>query len=276
MKKVLAGLMALCTVALTACGAANNTAAPQNNTNTTTTGAAATTNLYQKIVKDGKIVIGTEGTYAPFDYHDASGKLTGFDVEIAQEVAKRLGVKAEFVESKWDGLLEGMNAGRYEMVADEVTIKPDRLPIYDFSNPYIVSRAVLIVRSDNKTIHGFQDLKGKNAGQSLTSNLADIARQYGAKIVPTTGFNEAMGLLESGRIDATINDGLSFLDFKKHNPNAPVKVVANYNNASKQAFAFPKGNADLVKAVNKALDSMMKDGTYLKISQKYFGTDVSK
>ena len=95
---------------------------------------------FEAIKAAGVIKIGTEGTYAPFTYHDASGKLTGFDVEIAQEVANRLGVKAEFIESKWDGLIAGVDAKRYDLAVSEITITPERQAKYDFSDPYIASR----------------------------------------------------------------------------------------------------------------------------------------
>jgi len=261
-----------CLISLTACGATTGT----NNAVKNTTGSTTKQDLYQHIKATGVIRIGTEGTYAPFDFHDKSGQLTGFDVDIATEVAKKIGVKPNFLEAQWDGMFAGLNANRFDMIADEVSIRPDRQKKYDFSNPYIVSKAVLIVRKDNTTIHSFKDLKGKKAGQSLTSNLADIARSNGAQIVSTQGFNEAISLLESGRIDATVNDGLSFLDLVKHTPNVPLKIVDTYPNASKNGFMFKKGNQDLIDAVNKALAAMMKDGTYLKISQKYFGADVSK
>ena len=109
-----------------------------------------TKNLLETIKSNGKIRIGTEGTYAPFTFHDKSGNLTGFDVDIANEIASRLGVKAEFVETKWDGMFAGLDAKRFDAVLNEVSIKPDRQEKYDFSTPYIASRAVLIVRNDNQ------------------------------------------------------------------------------------------------------------------------------
>lgn len=233
-------------------------------------------NLLDTIKSNGIIRIGTEGTYAPFTFHDKDGKLTGFDVDIANEIASRLGVKAEFVETKWDGMFAGLDAKRFDAVINEVSIRPDREAKYDFSTPYIVSRAVLIVSNDNKDITKFEDLKGKKSAQSLTSNLADIAKKYGAQIVVSDSFNQSVDLLTSKRVDATINDSLSYLDLKKQKPDAPIKTVADYNNAEQSAVLFNKGNKELVDAVNKALADMKADGTYLKISNKWFGTDVSK
>ncbi|MNI27714.1 L-cystine-binding protein TcyA precursor [compost metagenome] len=220
--------------------------------------------------------MGTEGTYAPFTYHDKDGNLTGFDVELAREVAKRLGVEAEFIETKWDGIFAGLDAKRFDVVANQVSIRDDRKEKYDFSDPYIVSKAVLIVNEKNEDIKKLADIKGKKAGQSLTSNLTDIAKENGAEIVQTDGFNQAIDLLISGRIDATVNDGLSYLDFKKQKPDAPIKVVDEAADASHSGFLFNKGNAELVDAVNKALAEIKEDGTYLNISEKYFGEDVSK
>ncbi|ANN76842.1 amino acid ABC transporter substrate-binding protein [Bordetella flabilis] len=229
-----------------------------------------------QIKSAGVMRIGTEGTYAPFSYHDASG-LTGFDVDIGREIAKRLGVKPNFVEGKWDGLIAGLDAGRYDAVINQVGITDARKAKYDFSEPYIASQAVLIVRNDNTAIKSFADLKGKRSANTLTSNFGKLAQQHGAQVVGVQGFNEAIDLLLSGRVDATINDNLSFLDFKKHKPDAKVRIAASDKSAefSESGVLLRKGNPDLVAAINKALTDMKADGTYKKISEKYFGTDIS-
>ncbi|WP_238902248.1 MULTISPECIES: amino acid ABC transporter substrate-binding protein [Clostridium] len=232
--------------------------------------------LLDKVKKAGVIKIGTEGTYAPFTYYDSSGTLTGFDIDIANEIANRLGVKAEYVETKWDGMFAGLDAERFDAIANQVGIKAERQEKYDFSDPYIVSKAVLIVNKDNTDIKTFDNLKGKKSAQSLTSNLADIARKYGAEIVQSDGFNQSIDLLTSKRVDATVNDSLSFYDLNKQKPDLGVKIVAEYENADKCGIMFRKNNKELVDAVNKALADMKSDGTYLKISEKWFGTDVSK
>ena len=232
--------------------------------------------LLDKVKKAGVIKIGTEGTYAPFTYYDSTGTLTGFDIDIANEIANRLGVKAEYVETKWDGMFAGLDAERFDAIANQVGIKAERQEKYDFSDPYIVSKAVLIVNKDNTDIKTFDNLKGKKSAQSLTSNLADIARKYGAEIVQSDGFNQSIDLLTSKRVDATVNDSLSFYDLNKQKPDLGVKIVAEYENADKCGIMFRKNNKELVDAVNKALADMKSDGTYLKISEKWFGTDVSK
>ncbi|ALN72804.1 amino acid ABC transporter substrate-binding protein [Aureimonas sp. AU20] len=220
--------------------------------------------------------IGTEGTYAPFTFHNASGALVGFDVEIGPEVAKRLGVEPVFVEGKWDGLIAGLAADRYDAVINQVGITEERKARFDFSDPYIVSKAVLIVKQDDDAIKGFADLKGKRAAQSLTSNYGKLAEGAGATLVGTDGFDQSIQLVLTGRADATINDNLSFLDFKKQKPDAPVKIAATQDEAAASGIIVQKNNPELVAAVNKALAGMKSDGTYEKISQTYFGADVSR
>lgn len=272
-KKIAFGLLSTASLMLlTACGTS------ANGTNSTGTnapsGAKASGNLLSQVKQRGYIEIGTEGVYAPFSFHNSQNQLTGFDVDLATAVAKQLGVKADFVETPWDGMLAGLNDKRFDMVANEVGVTPQREKIYDFSTPYITSASVLIVRKDNTTIHTFADLKGKKSAQSLTSNFAAIAKQNGATIVSVQGFNDALQLLESGRVDAVVNDKLSFLTFLKEHPNAPLKVVATNKDASQSAFAFRKGNPQLVKAVDKALATLEKNGTYNQISQKWFNQNV--
>ncbi|BCJ91328.1 amino acid ABC transporter substrate-binding protein [Terrihabitans soli] len=228
-----------------------------------------------KIKSAGTLRIGTEGTYPPFTYHDGKNELVGFDVEIGKAVAAKLGVKAEFFEGKWDGLIAGLDANRYDAVINQVGITDARKAKYDFSEPYIASKAVLIVKDGNADIKSFADLKGKKSAQSLTSNFAKLATDNGAELVGTDGFDQSIQLVLQGRADATLNDNLSFLDFKKKKPDAPVKIVATSDNADVSGVIFRKGNPELKAAIDKALVDIKADGTYEKISQTYFGANVS-
>lgn len=229
-----------------------------------------------RIREAGVIRIGTEGTYAPFTFHDASG-LTGFDVEIGRAIAERLDVKPQFVEGKWDGLIAGLDVGRYDVVINQVGITEARQAKYDFSEPYISSAAVLIVRDGNTDIKSFDDLKGKRSANTLTSNFGKLAQAAGAEVVAVQGFNDAIELLLSRRVDATVNDELSFLDFKKQKPDAPVHIAARDTSKefSESGVLMRKDNPELRAAINKALDDIRADGTYREISEKYFGTDLS-
>ena len=239
------------------------------------TSAEAQSSL-SSIQSAGVIKIGTEGAYPPFTYHDKSGKLVGFDVEIGELIASGLGVKPDFVEGKWDGLIAGVDARRYDLVLNEVAITPERLKKYDFSDPYITSKAVVVVHSDNSSINSFADLRGKKSSQSLTSNFAQLAKASGAEVVATEGFNQSLELVLSGRVDATINDSLSYLDFKKQKPDAKLKVAATEAKGDQSAVLLAKGQPELLAAINQTLRTAKQDGSYQKISLKYFGTDVSQ
>lgn len=230
----------------------------------------------EQVQQAGALRIGTEGTYAPFTYHDSTGALVGFDVEIGREIAERIGVEAEFVEGPWDGLIAGIDANRYDVVINQVGINPERQAKYDFSEPYIASRAALVVRADNEEIQSFEDLAGKRAAQTLTSNFGKLAEEYGAELVPTEGFDQSIALVLQGRADATINDSLSFFDFQKQQPDAELKIVATQPDADFSGVLLAKGKPELLAAINEALAAIKADGTYAEISEKYFGEDVSQ
>jgi L-cystine transport system substrate-binding protein len=260
---------------LSACGK-DEKAKENKKEDTKTAEKAEDQDLLAKVKDDGKLLIGTEGTYAPFTFHDESGNLTGFDVEIATEVAKRLGVKPEFKETQWDAMFAGLDSKRFDMVANQVGIRPDRQEKYDFSDPYITSAAVLIVHKDNNEVKTFEDIKGLNAAQSLTSNYGEMAKKHGANLVGVEGFTQSVELLASKRVDVTINDRISYLDYTKERPEAPIKIAATSEDASASGLMFRKGSDKLVAEVNKALSEMVEDGTYKKISEKWFGEDVLK
>lgn len=255
---------------LAACGDSSEDATTEENQEAT----GSSEDLLTKVQEEGKLVIGTEGTYPPFTFHDDSGELTGFDVEIAREVAERLGVEAEFLETQWDGMFAGLDSGRFDMVANQVGIREDRLESYDFSDPYITSAAVLVTTEDETEITSFEDLEGKASAQSLTSNYADIAKEYGAELTGVEGFNQAIELLVSDRVDATVNDKISVLDFMNQRPDAPIQIADESDEASQSGLQFRKDSGAIVDEVNKALADMIEDGTYDEISQKWFGENV--
>lgn len=230
---------------------------------------------YEKILEDKVITVASEGTYAPFSYHDKNNKLVGYDVELIEEVAKQLGVKVKFVETKWDSIIAGLDAGKYDIVANQVGITKEREAKYLFSTPYTYSQGVVIVSEDNKDITSFESLEGKSMAQSMTSNWGKIAEEYGAKIVGTDGFDQSITLVEQGRVAATLNDNVTYLDYIKNKPDAKVKIAARSKEISKTALLLRGEDKDLQAAINKALDKVASDGTLKAISEKYFGKDIS-
>lgn len=233
-------------------------------------------NTSSQVTKSGVLIVGTEGTYKPFSYHDPkTNDLTGFDVDVAREVGKRLGLKVQFKEIPWDGMLTSLASHKIDMVANQVGIKPERLKRFDFSTPYTVSYAQIVVNKDNTTIHSVKDVKGKKAGQTPTSNYGQMATNAGASIVSYDDMMSAMRDVAAGRIDFSMNDRLAIAEMLK-DTHLPLKTVGEPIERSESALAFPKSSSQLVAKVNKALADMQKDGTLASISKKYFGMDVTK
>jgi cystine transport system substrate-binding protein len=229
-----------------------------------------------RIKNAGVIKIGIEGTYPPHTYHDANNNLVGNDVDIAREIAAKLGVKPEFIESSWDSLIAGVDTGRWDVVINQVAVKPERQEKYDFSIPYAYARGALIVRSDNDSIKSFEDLKGKKAAQTVTSNWADVARKYGAEIVGTvSGFNESIDLVINKRADATINDDVTYYDYKKVHADSPTKIAAFTDNVTNVAVLLGKNQPELLAAINEALQELRDSGKLSEIALKYFVSDIS-
>jgi cystine transport system substrate-binding protein len=220
--------------------------------------------------------VATEGTYAPFTFHDPdTDELTGYDVEVARAVGEQLGMEVEFSETTFDSIFAGLEADRYDVIANQVTINPDRQEKYLFSDPYTVSTGVVITRSDDDSVNSLADISGKTSAQSLTSSFNDVATQAGAQVQAVEGFTQAITLLEQGRVDVTVNDSLAFLEYQKTTGDDGVKIAAEIDQPSEQALVFRQDSADLQERVNGALEALREDGTLAQISEKYFGEDVS-
>ncbi|MDQ0728544.1 amino acid ABC transporter substrate-binding protein [Microbacterium sp. W4I20] len=230
------------------------------------------------LVQDGTLTVATEGTYRPFSFHgdNGAGDLTGYDVEIIQAVADKLDLEVKFEETQWDAIFAGLDADRFDVIANQVTINDERTAKYLFSAPYTVSPGVIVVADDDDSISSFADLDGKTTAQSLTSNWNDLATESGAKVEGVEGWAQAVELLRQGRVDATINDKLTFLDYETTNSPTGLKIAAETDEAGEQAFVFTKDKKSLVEAVDAALEELRADGTLAEISDKYFGEDVTE
>ena len=250
---------------LSACGSsAASSAAPAADTSSETAASADNSgDLLAQIQQRGEIVFGTEGTWSPWTYHDENDQLVGFDIEVAQKVAEKLGVKATFVEGEWDGLLAGVDGGRYDSMANGVEITEERAQKYDFSDPYCYIRTAIIVKSDDDSINSFEDLNGKTTANTISSTYATLAESYGAKTTGVDDLNQTIELLLNGRVDATLNAEVTYFDYLKEHPDANIKIAALTNDASQVAFPVRKGDetATLREALNQAINELREDGT---------------
>ena len=271
LKKFVLGSIAA--VVLAACGGEGSNSA----SSTPAQSGSASGSLIERINNKGTITVGTEGTYAPFTYHDKDGKLTGYDVEVTRAVADKLGVKVEFKETQWDSMMAGLKAGRFDVVANQVGLtSPERQATFDKSEPYSWSGAVLVVRKDSN-IKSIDDIKGVKTAQSLTSNYGEKAKAAGAELVPVDGLAQSLTLIEQKRADATLNDELAVLDYLKNKPDAGVKIVwsAPADEKVGSGLIVNKGNDEALAKFSTAMTELKADGTLKKLGEQFFGKDIS-
>lgn len=270
----LMGVMAAAGVlSLTGCSSKDTAASTAS---TASTASSATLNKLDSIQKSGKLVVALEGAWQPWSYHDASDTLVGYDVEVSRAIAEKLGVEPEYVESDWDSLFAGLDAGRYDMVCNGVEVTEERAKTYAFTTPYGYIHTALAVRKDNEDIHSFEDLKGKTTANSLASTYMELAESYGATVQGIDTLEETIQLLTAGRIDATLNADVSFYDYLNVHPDADFKLVAQTAEASHVAIPVLKSeDTAYLDALNTAIEELRADGTLKTLSEKYFGQDIS-
>lgn len=232
--------------------------------------------LLETIQDRGEMTFATEGTWSPWTFHNEEDELTGFDIEVARAVAAELGVEAAFAEGEWDGLLAGLDSGRFDTMANGVSVTPEREEQYDFTEPYAYNRIVVITMEDS-AIASLEDLDGMRTANTLGSSYATLAESYGATNTGVDDFNQTIELLEQGRIDATLNDEVVFYDYMNAHPDAPLKIAAENAEPTHVAFPLRKGEetAALREAMNEAIDTLLADGTLASLSNEFFGIDIT-
>ncbi len=240
--------------------------------------AMAADSLLDRINAKGTITVGTEGTYAPFTYHETDGTLTGYDVEVTRAIARKLGVTVEFKETQWDAMLAGLKAGRFDLVANQVALTtPERQVTFDKSEPYSWSGAMMLVRADNDDIKSLEDVKGRKAAQTLSSNYGELATKLQAEIVPIDGMAQGLLLIRQKRAELTFNDSLALLDYLKKNPDAGLKTAweAPADEKLGAGLIANKGNDEALAKISAAIVELREDGTLKKLGEQFFGKDIS-
>ena len=240
--------------------------------------AADSHSLFQTVKDRGSLQVGLEGTYPPFNYQNASGELVGFEVDFARALAGKLGVEAEFVPTKWDGMLAGLESKRFDAIINQVTITPERRKKYDFSKPYTISGMQIIVRQDMQDeIDRPQDLAGRKVGVGLGTNYEQWLKENVPEAQVETYQDDPSKLqdLRVGRIDAVINDKL-MVGFLMEKSDGRIVAAGEPFATQRVGVALRKGNPQLLEAINQAIAELRQNGRLAEISRKWFGIDVTR
>ena len=226
----------------------------------------------------GYLIVGTEGTWSPYTYHDEEEKLVGFDVEVAKLIADYIGVDVQYSETVWSSIFGSLDAGQIDLVVNEVSYTEERAVKYDFSIPYTFTQRAILVKADNDAINGLGDIAGKIASNDPTSSIGQFALDNGAELDPVGEMAQSISEVLNGRADVTINTTVAFADYLKQHPEseALVKIIVVTDPAPTGHVPVLKGNEQLLNAVNEALKKAQEDGTLSELSLKYFGIDITK
>ncbi len=255
----------LMSVVLTACGQGSTT---DNN-------GAASASTESNVLR-----IGIDDTYPPMEYKDEAGNNAGFDIELAKELAKRMNKEIEFVPTAWSAIFTGLNSNKYDCIISSLSITDDRKKTIAYTRPYVANSQTIIVKADNTDVKDETSLGGKVVAVQMGTTSEEACTEF-QKTTPFKdfkkyeGMTEALNELKIGRVDAVVcdlvvgkyfvaNDKTSFKTVTTTLPNEPIGI------------GFTKANQAEADKVDKILGDIMADGTLAKISEKWFGEDMTK
>ncbi|WP_420875107.1 transporter substrate-binding domain-containing protein [Pseudalkalibacillus hwajinpoensis] len=236
---------------------------------------------WEQIQEEGKLVVATSGTLYPTSYYEEdSDQVTGYEVEVVKEMAKRLDLEIEFEEMGFDGMLTSINSGKVDLAANDITITDERKEKFTFSEPIKYSYGTAIVRKDDLSgIKSLDDLEGKKAAGASTTIYMEVARENGAEeVIYDNATNEQyLRDVSNGRTDIILNDyylqTLALAAFSDLNITIHPDIQYYPND---QAIVMKKDSGELESKVNETLKEMKDDGTLKELSEKFFnGANVS-
>jgi len=228
------------------------------------------------IQKAGKMIVGVEGTYYPFTFHDEeTNELTGFDIEVAMAVAEQLGVEVEFLESDWDSLLMALDTGHVDTVINDVTATDERREKYDFSAPYFYSARQVVVKTGNEVgLHTLEDLNGKKIATNATNSWVPRLEELGVEIVPIDNTDQCATMVETGRVDFCMFNSIVLGEYMLQHPDAQLEVAFKIeSDINEVAIPTRKGEERFLAEIDTALNELRESGKLLELSEKYFAAD---
>jgi polar amino acid transport system substrate-binding protein len=251
--------------------------------------------VLEDVKEKGVLVVSTDANYAPQSFLNEKGELDGFDIDVAKEVAKRLGVTVKFVTPDWDLIVSGKWGGRWDLSIGSMTITAERTQVVDFSSPYYYTPAQFAIHKSNQVIKTTKDLAGKTVGvgsgttydsyldpgQTLTIGGGEKLTQVeGVKGKPYSTDMEAVQDLALGdgvRLDGVLTSGFVVQEaIKKGVPIMPLGNPVYYEPLAAASDKARPGSSQFVQKISEVFESMHKDGTLTQLSEKWYGFDVTK
>ncbi|QFU17523.1 glutamine ABC transporter substrate-binding protein [Microvirga thermotolerans] len=213
--------------------------------------------------------VATDATFMPFEFQE-NGKLTGFDIELVEALAQKMGKKVEWTSIDFKGLIPGLLAKRFDMAVSAIYITDERKKVVDFTDPYYPGGLVMLVKKDNTTIKGPEDLDGKKVSVQVGTKSVAYLQEKFPKVerVEVEKNQEMFNLVEIGRVDAAVTGKPAAKLFAKSRPG--VKVIDKQLTVEEYGMAVRKDLPELTKELNQALAKVKADGTYDKLVQKWF------
>lgn len=280
-KRVLcAALASMMALSMTACssGSTATTAAETKASEAETTTEEASSEKAEETTEGGTLIVGFDQDFPPMGFLGDNGEYTGFDLELAQEVAKRLGLEYKAQPIAWDAKDMELESGNIDCIWNGFTIT-GREDDYTWTEPYMVNTQVFVVRNDSG-IAGKDDLAGKvvecqadSSAEAALKEDPDLTATF-AQLLTTADYNSAFMDLQQGAVDAIAMDVI-VAGYQIQQRNADFTILDDSLSAEEYGVGFKKGNTELRDKVQATLEDMAKDGTMKEISEKWFGEDVT-
>lgn len=225
------------------------------------------------IKESGVLRIAMSGQYPPFNFVNEQNEVVGFDPAIGTEIAKRIGLKTEIVTTAWDGIIGGLLAKKYDAVVGSMSITAERDKVIDFVGPYYNTKRAIFTKAGS-TVTTVEQLKDVKVGVTLGETHEQWARDQGYDVNTYKGLPELLLELQNGRVDAIVNDSIPVMLAMKAGQYDLAVITDPSAELIGAGIAIREGNPELAAAMQKALDDMMADGTYLKIAEEWVGGDI--
>ncbi|MGR9049170.1 transporter substrate-binding domain-containing protein [Halobacillus faecis] len=256
---------------LAACGGSEDEGETSGDTNENDSGNESSEETAYDLVEDGKFTFAASGEFRPFSMTDASGEMTGFDIDVANAIAEELGLEPNPQKQKFASIVEGVKTGRFDAAVASHTITEERQQEVDFSSPYYYSGAQIFTRPDSD-VETLEDLEGMEIAISKGSTYSTYAEEVTENIKTYDSDVVALQSLAKGRHDAVITDFLTGKEASGEGLEIEAKEMIE---RSEQAVAVAKENEALLEEINAALETLREDGTLAEISKEYFGEDIT-